>query len=393
MKSLLRDFSLSAIIAGFVTAFICITSSVAIVFHAAHALGASQAEIASWIWALGIGMAVTTIVLSLCYRVPVVTAWSTPGAAMLMTGGAGIPLAEATGAFLICALLIILVTFTGWFQRGLKYISIPLVSAMVAGIFLQVALDVFVAMQHRFVLVITMFGVWLLVRGWLPRYAIILSLVAGFVVAALHHELRFENLHFALTKPIFIAPHFSIAALCGIALPLFIVTMAAQNLPAVVSLREYGYEETPISPLIGWTGVTSLLLAPFGAFALNLAVTGIFCMGEEAHADKQRRYVAAVVTGFFYLLLGLFGATVVALFAAVPKELILAIAGIAFFNIIGNSLAMALVQKQDRNAALTAFLVTASGLTLLGVGSVFWGLIAGLFVLGIERLKKVRSAG
>ena len=197
--------------------------------------------------------------------------------------------------------------------------------------------------------------------------------------------LHVDGLSLQLAKPIFTAPTFSFAAIVGIALPLFIVTMASQNVPGVAVIRASGYA-IPISPVVGWTGVTNLLLAPFGAFALNLAaITAAICMGREAHEDASRRYVAAMAAGVFYLIVGLFGATVAALFAAFPKELILAIAGIALLGTIGNSLAAALREEADREPALVTFLVTASGLSLGGIGSAFWGLVAGVVTLLVLR--------
>lgn len=384
----LRDCSFSAITAGFVAVLVVFTSTVVIVFQAAGAVGANEAEIASWIWALGIGLATTSVGLSLCYRVPILTAWSTPGAAMLITGAAGIPISEAIGAFLICALLIMLFGFTGWFERVIGYVPMALASGMLAGVLLRFGLDVFVALQHHFLLVAVMLGTWLLARRWLARYAVMLALVAGISVAKLQGQLHFNGFHFAITHPVFILPNFSVAALIGVALPLFVITMISQNVTGVAVLRTHGYGDTPVSPLIGWTGMATLLLAPFGAFAINLAATAAICTSHEAHEDHRRRYVAAVAAGFFYLLAGLFSSMVTALFGAFPKELVLAIAGIALFGTIGNGLTAALLKEQHREAALITFLVTASGLSLLGIGSAFWGLIAGLAVLGGQRRLK-----
>jgi benzoate membrane transport protein len=222
----------------------------------------------------------------------------------------------------------------------------------------------------------------------LPRYAVILTLLVGIAFAAGLGLLRVDGLALAWAKPIFIAPTLSFAAIAGIALPLFIVTMASQNVPGVAVIRASGYS-IPISPVIGWTGVANLLLAPFGAFALNLAaITAAICMGREAHEDASRRYVAAMAAGVFYVIVGLFGATVAALFAAFPKELILAIAGIALLGTIGNSLAAALREESDREPALITFLVTASGLSLAGIGSAFWGLLAGVVTLLVWRRPK-----
>ncbi|GAB2943316.1 benzoate/H(+) symporter BenE family transporter [Aquaspirillum soli] len=377
LRDVWRDCSLSAILAGFVTVLVGFTSSAALVFQAGHAVGATPAQMASWMWALGIGMGVTCIVLSLRYRVPVVTAWSTPGAAMLITSASGVPMAEAIGAFIVCAVLMAVSGFSGWFERALKRIPLSLASGMLAGVLLRFGLDVFVSLQHALSMVLSMCVVYLLGRKFLPRYAVILALAVGTVVAAAQGELHFERFELAIATPVWIEPSFSLSAMVGIALPLFMVTMASQNIPGVAVIRASGYE-APISPLIGWISTVTLLLAPFGAYALNLAaITAAICMGREAHEDSQRRYVAAIAAGVFYLLIGVFGATVAALFSALPKTLILAIAGLALLGTIGNGLATAMRDEQEREAALITFLVTASGLTLLGIGSAFWGLVAG----------------
>jgi len=382
----LKDFSASAAIAGFVTVLVGFTSSAVIVFRAAQALGASSAEISSWMFALGLGMGLTCIGLSLRYRVPVVTAWSTPGAAMLITAAAGIPLAEAIGAFLICGLLITICGFTGWFERSIDRIPISIASAMLAGVLLRFGLDLFTAMETQFVMVFAMFGVYLIMRHRLPRYAIVSALGVGIAIAALQGLLNLETIRLQLAQPILTLPQFSLRGLVGIALPLFVVTMASQNVPGVAVIRASGYS-VPISPLIGWTGAATIALAPFGAFALNLAaITAAICMGREAHEDPSKRYVAAVFAGIFYLIVGLFGATVTEVFAAFPKELVLAIAGLALLGTIGNGLATALSPEKDREPALITFLVTASGVALFGIGSAFWGLLAGGLAIAIREL-------
>jgi benzoate membrane transport protein len=384
-RHLLKDLSLSAIAAGFVTVLVGFASSAVIVFQAAQSLGASPEEISSWMWALGLGMGLTCIGLSLRYRMPVVTAWSTPGAAMLISSAAGLPLSDAIGAFLLSALLIAVCGFSGFFERMISRIPVSLASGMLAGVLLRFGIDAFAAMKTQLGMVLTMFAVYLLARRLWPRYAVILTLLVGIAFAAGLGLLHVDGLSLQLAKPIFTVPSFSFAAIVGIALPLFIVTMASQNVPGVAVIRASGYP-IPISPVVGWTGVTNLLLAPFGAFALNLAaITAAICMGREAHEDASRRYVAAIAAGVFYLIVGLFGATVAALFAAFPKELILAIAGIALLGTIGNSLAAALREENEREPALVTFLVTASGLTLAGIGSAFWGLVAGVVTLLVLR--------
>ena len=384
-RHLLKDFSLSAIAAGFVTVLVGLASSPVIVFQAAQSLGASPEEISSWMWALGLGMGLTCIGLSLRYRMPVVTAWSTPGAAMLIGSVAGLPLSDAIGAFLMSALLIAASGFSGFFERMISRIPVSLASGMLAGVLLRFGIDAFAAMETQLGMVLTMFAVYLLARRLLPRYAVILTLLVGIAFAAGLGLLRVDGLSLQLAKPVFTTPTFSLAAIVGIALPLFIVTMASQNVPGVAVIRASGYA-IPISPVVGWTGLVNLLLAPFGAFALNLAaITAAICMGREAHEDAARRYVAAIAAGVFYVVVGLFGATVAALFAAFPKELILAIAGIALLGTIGNSLAAALRDEAEREPALVTFLVTASGLSLAGIGSAFWGLLAGVVTLLVLR--------
>ncbi|WP_242333723.1 MULTISPECIES: benzoate/H(+) symporter BenE family transporter [unclassified Anaeromyxobacter] len=379
---LLRDLSPSAVVAGFVTVLVGYTSSAVIVFQAARACGAGPAEIASWMWALGLGMGLTCIGLSLRYRVPVVTAWSTPGAALLATSAAGLPMSAAVGAFLVCGALLLLFGVTGWFERGMSRIPMPIAAGMLAGVLLRFGMDTFVAMRTQLGLALAMVAAYLVGRRLWPRYAVVGVLAVGVAVAAALGLLGLSGVHLELTRPVLTAPTFSTSALVGVAIPLFVVTMASQNVTGVAVMRAAGYGDTPVSPLIGWTGATTVLLAPFGGYTFNLAaITAALCMGHEAHPDKDRRYVAAVAAGGFYLLTGLFGATVGAVFAAFPKELVMAVAGLALVNTIGAGLAAAVRDESDREPALLTFLVTASGVSLFGIGSAFWGLVAGVIAL------------
>ena len=380
-RSLFRDLSLPAIAAGFVTVLVGFASSAVIVFEAARHLGADQAEIASWMWALGIGMGVTCIGLSLRYRVPVVTAWSTPGAAMLIGTAAGVPLREAIGAFVVATVLGAVAGFTGLFERAIRRIPLSLASGMLAGVLLRFGLDLFVAMQSQAAMALSMLATYLIGRRWFARYAVIATLLVGIAIAAGGGLMHWNAVRLELARPVLMVPGLSWAALFGLAIPLFVVTMASQNVPGVAVMRASGYT-VPISPTIGWIGVVNTVLAPFGGYALNLAaITAAICMGREAHEDPARRYPAAVAAGVFYIVIGLFGATVAAVFAAFPRELVMAIAGIALLGTIGNSLAAALREEPEREAALITFLVTASGLTLGGIGASFWGLLAGAITL------------
>ncbi|GGO78486.1 benzoate transporter [Marinobacterium nitratireducens] len=378
--------SLSHISAGFVAVLVGYTSSAAIIFQAASAAGASAAEISSWLWALGIGMALTSGGLSLYFRTPVLTAWSTPGAALLVTGLSGLSLNEAVGVFLFSSALITLCGITGWFDRLMQQVPAPLAAAMLAGVLFQFGLQLFTAMESQLLLVGAMLLTFLLGRLLLPRYVIPLTLAAGLSVCALQGLLQVGSLGWELAIPIWTSPTFSVPALIGVGVPLFIVTMASQNVPGLAVLRANGYD-TPASPLITSTGITGLLLAPFGGFAFNLAaITAAICMGREADPDPQRRYLASAWAGFFYLLTGIFGATVAALFAAFPSQLVMAIAGLALLGTISNSLAAALKEDAIRDAALLTFLVTASGMALAGVGSAFWGLVIGLVAYHLPRV-------
>ena len=383
----LRDIAPSSVAAGFVTVLVGFTSSAVIVFQAAQALGASEAEIASWLWALGIGMGVTCIGLSLRWRMPIVTAWSTPGAAMLIASNAGVPLSDAIGAFVVVALLTALAGFSGVFERGMRRVPLSLASGLLAGVLLRFGMDVFVSMRTQMAMTLAMFVVYLCGRRWFPRYAVLATLLLGMAIAGASGLLHLGAVELRIAQPVFTLPSLSPAAVFGIALPLFVVTMASQNIPGIAVLRASGYAP-PVSSTIGWIGTTNLLLAPFGAYSLCMAaITAAICSGREAHPEPSKRYVAAVFAGIFYLFTGVFGATVAALFAAFPKELVMAVAGLALLGTIGNSLSAALREDRDREAALITFLVTASGFSLGGIGSAFWGLIAG----GIALLLRPRT--
>ena len=382
---MLRDFSLSAVVAGFVAVLVGYTSSVVIVFQAAAALSATPAQTMSWMWALGLGMGLTSAGLSLWYRRPVLTAWSTPGAALLVTAGVGVPMNQAVGAFIVSGLLVTLAGATGWFARVMDRIPQALAAALLAGVLTRFAFDAFLSVRSETGLVLTMFAAYLIGRRAWPRYAVPGVLLVGVLLAAMRGQLQWSSVAWRWAQPTFTLPSFSLAATIGIALPLFVVTMASQNLPGVAAQRAAGYD-TPISPAITVTGLATLLFAPFGGYAFNLAaITAAICMGREAHEDPARRYVAAVMAGLFYIVLGLLGGAVVGLLAAFPKELVLALAGFALLATIGSGLSAAMKDEGSREAALITFLVTASGLALWGVGSAFWGVVAGALALLAQR--------
>jgi benzoate membrane transport protein len=397
MRSPLQDLSLSAATAGFVAVLVGFTSSVAIVFSAATALGATPAQISSWMWALGLGMGLCTALPSLWLRQPVMVAWSTPGAAVLATAGVagGFGMAEATGAFIACAALITLFGVTGWFEKLLDRIPMPIASALLAGVLTRFGLDAFAALKSALGLVLAMLVAYLVGRRLWARYAVPAVLLVGIAYAAVEGRLQLGGVQWGLTVPVFTMPEFSWRAMVSLALPLFVVTMASQNLPGVAAIRAAKYD-MPISKIITLTGLATLVLAPFGAFALNLsAITAAICMGREAHPDPGKRYMAAVSCGVLYCIVGLFGAAVTGVLTAFPRELVVAIAGLALLGSIGGGLAVALADDAHREAALITYLVTLSGVSLAGIGSAFWGVVAGALALFVQqwrpRAPKLRS--
>jgi benzoate membrane transport protein len=383
-----KDLSVSSFTAGFVAVLVGFTSSVAIVFQAALGFGATPAQITSWMWALGLGMGLCTLVPSLRLRKPVMVAWSTPGAAVLAVAGSGFSMGEAVGAFMLCAALITLCGLTGWFEKLMHRIPVAIASALLAGVLARFALQGFSAAQTALPLVLLMLATYLLGKRFVPRYAIPITLLAAIVYVAAYAQFNWGHTPFGFAIPVFTAPVWSLQAAISLALPLFVVTMASQNLPGVAAIRAAGYD-MPISKLISLTGIATLLLAPFGAFALNLsAITAAICMGKEAHPDPARRYTAAASCGLIYIGIGLFGAVFTAVLAAFPKELIASIAGLALLGTIGGGLSSALADEKHREAATITFLVTLSGVVIAGVGSAFWGVVAGTLALFVQNLRR-----
>ena len=389
-----KDLSLSAVVAGFVAVLVGFTSSVAIVFQAAQSFGATPAQITSWIWALGLGMGLCSLVPSLLLRKPVMVAWSTPGAAVLATAGAAgsFSMGEAVGAFMVCSLLVILVGATRALERVADRIPMEIASALLAGVLARFGIQAFAAAQTALPLVLLMVGTYLVARRMAARYAVVVTLVVGILWVLITGQMAWSMEPVRLAMPVFVAPQWSVSAIVSLAIPLFVVTMASQNLPGMAVIRASGYE-LPVSRLITMTGWASLVLAPFGAFALNFsAITAAICMGPEAHEDRSKRYTAAASCGAIYIVIGLFGALVTGLLTSFPKELVVAIAGIALLSTIGNGLASALRDERHREPALITFLVTLSGITLMDIGSAFWGVVAGSLALFVQQYKQSRSA-
>ncbi|WP_030371573.1 benzoate/H(+) symporter BenE family transporter [Streptomyces rimosus] len=390
---LFRDASLSAVLAGFVAVVVSYSGPLVIVLAAANAGHLDRAQTSSWVWAISIGSGITCIALSLRTRMPVITAFSTPGAALLVTSLGAYSYAEAIGAFLVTGAVITLVGLTGVFGRLMRQVPTAVVSAMLAGILFSFGTGVFTSLKTAPWIAGAVLVVYLLAKRWIARYAVLLALAAGVVCSAVTSRLDIHVDHIELAKPVFTTPAFSVGSLIGIAVPMILATLASQNAPGMAVLSASGYEPKD-RLLIGSTGLASTALAPFGSHAINLAaITAAICTGPEAHRDPRRRYVAGVSCGFFYLLIGVFGSTLVVLFAGLPKELVAAVAGVALFGALAGGLTGAVKEEKDREAALITFLATASGVTIAGIGSAFWGLVFGVVAhLVLTRMRTGRKA-
>jgi len=366
-----------AVLAGFVAVLVGYASSAAIVWQAAATAGASSHQIAGWMTALGLGMGVSTLALSCWYRAPVLTAWSTPGAALLATSLQGVTLSETIGVFIFANALILLCGLTGLFARLMKIIPHTLAAAMLAGVLLRFGLQAFSNLQDHFLLCGSMLLAWLIAKAIMPRYAIVATLVVGGLVAWLGGDIVTDKLMFSVVMPEFIAPTFTFTTLMSVGLPFFLVTMASQNAPGFATMKASGYP-VAVSPLMIFTGGLALLFSPFGVYSICIAaITAAICQSPDAHPEANKRWLAAAAAGVFYLLAGVFGGSITALMAALPLSWIQTLAGLALLGTMGGSLFQALQHETERDAALVTFLVTASGVTLLGIGSAFWGLIAG----------------
>lgn len=373
----LHHLTLPAVMAGFVAVLVGYTSSAAIIFQAAAAAGATPAQIGGWLSVLGIAMGVTSLGLSLYYRTPILTAWSTPGAALLVSGLQGVTLNQAVGVFIFANALIVLCGITGLFARLMKIIPHSLAAAMLAGILLRFGLQAFATLEGHLLLCGGMLAAWLLCKAWYPRFAVIAALLVGGAIAGLSGEIVGGHIAQLWVLPEYITPQFTPSLLLSVGLPFFLVTMASQNAPGFATMQASGYR-VPTSALIVATGALALILSPFGVYSICIAaITAAICQSPEAHPDPQQRWLAAAAAGGFYLLAGLFGGSITALMAALPTAWIQMLAGLALLGTIGGSLFQALNQENERDAAVVTFLVTASGITLAGIGSAFWGLVLG----------------
>lgn len=384
--SVQRYFNPAHMSAGFIAPLVGYTSSAAIIFQAAHSVGASDALISSWFWALGIGMGFSTLGLSLFYKQPILTAWSTPGAAILVTSLAGVPMNEAIGAFILCSVLITLVGLSGWFDRLMAYLPKSIAAAMLAGVLLPFAMNMLLSLQSELGLVLAMILAFFISRVLWPRLAVMITLLLGIVIAANLNLIVWQDVSLTFALPIWTTPQWSLSSTIGVAIPLFVVTMTSQNVPGLVVLRSHGYD-APAAPLVSWTGITGVLLAPFGGFAFNIAaIMAAICMGKNVDDDPKQCYRATVWASFVLIASGVFAGSLTGLFNSLPTALIVTIAGLALLGTIASSLSTALEQEAERLPAIVTLVTTASGVAIWGVGSAFWGLALGLLALAAQTL-------
>ncbi|QSB09581.1 benzoate/H(+) symporter BenE family transporter [Lysinibacillus fusiformis] len=388
-----RDL-LSPTIAAFISVLVNYGGTFILVFQAAKVAGLSPEMTASWIWSISIGVGVTGIWLSYRYREPIITAWSTPGVAFLVSALAVTPYAEAIGAYIISAAAFVLLGLSGMFERFVQLIPPGIASGLLAGILLQFGISAFGGAKVEPLLVIVLFTTYIVLRRFTSRYAIVGMLVIGLIYLISMGRVDFSHIELAFASPVFVAPTFSLHALLGVALPLFIITLTGQYMPGMLVLRNDGFK-TSANPILIVTGLGSLLTAPFGSHAFNIAaITAAMCTGKDAHEDSGKRYIAGIVCGIFYIIVGIFGVTLAALFLILPATFIATLAGLALLGTIGSSLANALTNPVGRETALITFLATAANVTLLGVGGAFWGLVAGLgahLLMNVPLLRKQHS--
>ena len=359
-------------------------SAAVIIFQAATSLGASNNQITSWFTILALLSGLASMALSWRYRVPIYIAWSTPGAALIALTS-GVPLNEALGAAMFAGLLALLLGLSGLFAWMVKHIPANIAAAMLAGILINFGMGIFTSMQTDAVMVLLMLLVYLTSKLFVPRYSLVLMLLVGAAYAYVSGSLHFELLHWQWPSLEWVTPVFHWQTLLSLGVPLFLITLSTQNIPGVAVLHSHGYRP-PVSPIMASTGLLTMVFAPFGAFMLNLAaISAAICMGEDVDSDPKQRYKAMLVNGVMNFGVVLLGGMVVMLFGALPKALLLTLAGIAILGTLMGNLVTAVADADTREAALLTLLAAASGIQLWGISSAFWGLLIGMAVYHLNR--------
>lgn len=366
------------IVAGLISVIVNYGGTFILVFQAAKVAGLSPELTASWVWSISIGVGVTGLLLSWVSREPIITAWSTPAAAFLVTALATTPYEEAVGAYLISAAAFVVLGLSSYFERLIRLIPNGIAAGLLAGILLQFGIGAFSSMTLDPKLAGLLILAYLIIKRFSARYAVVGILILGLAFLLLEHRVDLSGLKLELAAPVFTMPVFTLNALLSVALPLFLITLTGQYMPGMLVLRNDGFR-TSANPIVWVTGLGSLVMAPFGSHAMNVAaITAAICTGPEAHQDPSKRWVAGIAAGVFYILVGVFGVTLAAVFMAFPATFITTLAGLALLGTIGGSLAGAMADIKSREAALITFLASAANITLFGIGGAFWGLVIGL---------------
>ncbi|BCU65112.1 hypothetical protein F941_01272 [Acinetobacter bouvetii DSM 14964 = CIP 107468] len=388
MQKILNDFSVPAVFAGFITFLVGISVSAVLVVEAAQTLGASIEQITSWFWALGLAIGLSGLLLSWKFKYPVATSWSTAGLALILATGSGYSLNEAIGAFFVCGVLTAALGFLGIFQRVLSYIPQSLTSAMLAGVLLKFGISLFASMQNEWAFILSLLAAYILSKRFWPRYSIVITVIAGIALCPLFLKFSMPAIQIAMAKPVWVSPVFSSSAILGLALPLFVINMASQYLPGLAMIKSYGYQPN-VNQLIGWTGTAQAIFSPFGSYSVNIAaISAAISLDDQVHPDPAKRYIAGMSCGFFYIVMGIFAATLTSFLMSFPAVFITALAGIALLGTISHNIAIAFHEPSEREAALLTFLFSASGIQFFGIGAAFWGLIFGFAVHYILKFKK-----
>lgn len=371
------------VVAGLISVIVNYGGTFILVFQAAKVAGLSPELTASWVWSISIGVGVTGLILSWVAREPIITAWSTPAAAFLVTALATTPYAEAVGAYLISAAAFVLLGLSGWFERVIRLIPSGVAAGLLAGILLQFGIGAFGGMSVDPLLAGLLIVAYVVLKRFTARYAVVGILVLGLAFLLIQDQVDLSGLTLQFAAPVFTMPEFSLNALLSVALPLFLITLTGQYMPGMLVLRNDGFK-TSANPIVTVTGLGSLLMAPFGSHAFNIAaITAAICTGREAHEDPSKRWIAGIAAGLFYILIGVFGVTLAAVFMAFPATFIATLAGLALLGTIGGSLAGAMTDAKSREASLITFLASAANITLLGIGGAFWGLVIGLVAYAV----------
>lgn len=378
LKTLKNDWSISATVAGFLAVLISYSGPLIIFFQAAQRAHVSTDMMVSWIWGISIGAAVSGIYLSIKYKTPVITAWSAPGPALLVTLFPNISLNEAVAAYITSAIVIFLIGITGYFDKLLKWIPQDVAAGMMAGILFQFGINLFTASDSMPFIVFSMLIVFLIAKRLMPRYTMIWVLAAGVLLSLILGKMNPVDVSFSLAIPQWISPEWTWNSTLNLAVPLILVSLTGQFLPGMAIMKLSGYD-TPAKPIITATSIASLAVACVGGITIVLAsITAALCMGKDAHELKEKRYIAGIANGIFYILGGLFAGSIVMLFSLLPKELVAALAGLALLGAIATNISVAMKNDGQRDAALITFLATASGMHFLGLSSVFWGICIGV---------------